>query len=249
MSSIYFLHGSHSFAKLLHDGLVKPVQTAGSTKNISATWSHVSPMLKCNDLTKSWRMFLKLSKVVEIGHWLIEIFYIHLSGCRNYYLSGYDTTVVATSLICDNYMLWDFYSLSSLCYQDEILKTSGIFLSPIFSLVKNLVSKSASTSTAVLIGLKPFSFVANTLATSSFLFSHWPSHEFWDNYSVLLNSFWRLNHNPYCNISVFCLLIQGLMFTILSFCSVLAGDFSCAMLGKFVQCWCSIYNNQLLSKN
>ena len=140
VSSIYFLHGSHSFAKLLHDGLVTPVQTAGSTQNISAaTWSHVSPMLKCNDLTKSWQTFLKLSKVVEIGYWLIEIFYIHLSGCRNYYLSGYDTTVVATSLIYDNYMLWDFYSHSSLCYQDEILKTSGIFLSPVFSLVKNLL--------------------------------------------------------------------------------------------------------------
>ena len=139
---------------------------------------------------------------------------------------------------------------SSIIHPCEILKGSGILLAPNFSLAKYSVLKLASTSTAVLISLTPFSFAANTLATSSFLFSHWPSsHEFWDNYSVLLNSFLRLNHNPYCNISVFCLLIQGLMFTILSFCSVLAGDFSCVMSGKFVQCWHSIYNNRLLSKN
>ena len=36
---------------------------------------------------------------------------------------------------------------------------------------------------------------------------------------------------------------------ILSFCSVLAWDFSCAVLAKFEQCCCGICSNWLLSKN
>ena len=37
--------------------------------------------------------------------------------------------------------------------------------------------------------------------------------------------------------------------TILSFCSMLTRDFSCAMSEKFVQCWRGICSNRLLSKN
>ena len=57
---------------------------------------------------------------------------------------------------------------SSFIHPWGILKGSGIFLSPIFSMAKYLVFKSNSTSTAVLIGLTPFSLVANTLYTSLF---------------------------------------------------------------------------------
>ena len=35
LGSIYFLHGSHLFAELMHDGFVKPVRTAASTPNIA----------------------------------------------------------------------------------------------------------------------------------------------------------------------------------------------------------------------
>ena len=94
----------------------------------------------------------------------------------------------------------------------RMLKWSCIFLLLIFSLAKCSVFKSAWTSTAVLISLTPLLLAADNLPTSSF-FHHWPSsHEFWDNSSVPLNSFQRLNYNSYCNISVFCLLIQCLMF-------------------------------------
>ena len=37
--------------------------------------------------------------------------------------------------------------------------------------------------------------------------------------------------------------------TILSFCSMSAREYSCAMSGKFVQCWHNIWNKRLLSKN
>ena len=36
VGSISFLHGSHSFAELIHDGFVKPVRTAASTRHIAA---------------------------------------------------------------------------------------------------------------------------------------------------------------------------------------------------------------------
>ena len=36
VGSIYLLHGSHSFAELLHDGFVKPVRTAASARNTAA---------------------------------------------------------------------------------------------------------------------------------------------------------------------------------------------------------------------
>ena len=54
-------------------------------------------------------------------------------------------------------MAQNFIPSSSFIYLWRILKESGIFLSSIFSLAKHPVFKSASTSTAVLIGLTPFS--------------------------------------------------------------------------------------------
>ena len=75
----------------------------------------------------------------------------------------------------------NFMPSFSFIHPRGILKGSGIFLSLIFSLGKYSVFKSASTSTAVLIGLTPFSLATNTENTRI--------HEFWDNSSVPLNSF------------------------------------------------------------
>ena len=45
MGSISFLHGSHPFAELSHDGFVKPVVNTTPTRNIAAIkWLHVSQM-------------------------------------------------------------------------------------------------------------------------------------------------------------------------------------------------------------
>ena len=41
---------------------------------------HSCQQYKSNDTIEPWLTFLKLSKVYEMGHELIEIFYIHLSG-------------------------------------------------------------------------------------------------------------------------------------------------------------------------
>ena len=60
----------------------------------------------------------------------------------------------------------NFMSLSSFLHTWGNLKGNSIFLSPIFSLTKYSVFKSALSSTAVLIGLTPFSLPANTLTTS-----------------------------------------------------------------------------------
>ena len=45
------------------------------------------------------------------------------------------------------------------------------------------------------------------------------------------------------------ILLFPIFHKILSFCLMLAGDSSCTMSGKFVQCLRGICNNQLLSKN
>ena len=45
MGSISFLHGSHSFAELMYNGFVKPVQVDAYTGSIAAaTWLHIWPM-------------------------------------------------------------------------------------------------------------------------------------------------------------------------------------------------------------
>ena len=64
------------------------------------------------------------------------------------------------------------------------------------------------------------------------------------NYSICLSGQKSL-------VTIFVMKInQVLMFrTILPFCSMLARDFSCGMLGKLVQCWRGICNNRLLSKH
>ena len=65
VGSIYFPHGIYSFAELEHDGFVKPVRTAASTRNIAAaTWLHVSPM---PTIQVQWhdQILANFSKVVQ----------------------------------------------------------------------------------------------------------------------------------------------------------------------------------------
>ena len=109
-----FLHGWHSFADLVNDGFVKPVRTAASTRNIAAAvWLHVSLMPACHT-TESWLTFLKLSRVYEhVINWLM---------CSTFTFQDAETTTCkviynTTNLIYVNFMLWNFYSHSSLFYQ------------------------------------------------------------------------------------------------------------------------------------
>ena len=63
--SVTFLHGSHSFAELVHDGFVEPVQKLQQQHD--CTFHHCPPY-KCNDTNEFHLNFLKLSKIFEMGH-------------------------------------------------------------------------------------------------------------------------------------------------------------------------------------
>ena len=54
LCSISFLHDSHLLSELVHDGFVKPVRTAASTRNIAAANDntfHPCLLYKCIDMT------------------------------------------------------------------------------------------------------------------------------------------------------------------------------------------------------
>ena len=63
--SVTFLHGSHSFAELVHDEFVEPVQKLQQQHD--CTFHHCPPY-KCNDTNEFHLNFLKLSKIFEMGH-------------------------------------------------------------------------------------------------------------------------------------------------------------------------------------
>ena len=97
---------------------VKPVRTAAPTRNITAvTCLHVSPLPV---IYVQWheRVLADFSKIIQ-SLWngsLTDWDFVH-SPFRLQKL------VVATNLIYDNYMLWNFYSHSSHCYQALKKKT------------------------------------------------------------------------------------------------------------------------------
>ena len=60
-----FLHGSYSFAEVMHDVFFKPVLTTASTQNtVVATWLHLSPM---PEIQVQWqnRIFADFSKTIQ----------------------------------------------------------------------------------------------------------------------------------------------------------------------------------------
>ena len=69
LGSISLLHGSHSFAELVHEEFVEPVRTAAYIlQQQHDCMFHPCLPYKCNDTTESWLTFLKLSMVCEISH-------------------------------------------------------------------------------------------------------------------------------------------------------------------------------------
>ena len=65
VESISFLHGSHSFAELVHDGFVKPLRTAAFTRNIAAaTLLHVSHMPAIKVKWHHW-IYADFSKIIQ----------------------------------------------------------------------------------------------------------------------------------------------------------------------------------------
>ena len=103
---------------LNHYALLLSLETLQHQHNYTFHWC--LPYM-CTDTIKSW---LLLSKVYEIGYYLVGSYYTHHLECRNYLLQRYDTIMVAINVIYYNYMLWKFHSHSSLCYQ--VLKGRNI---------------------------------------------------------------------------------------------------------------------------